>query len=185
MEDGERKAADEKGSDVMIWEDPEDERGEQGSQEIMDLSWRSAPEEWDNAKWVKVDSVMDSGAAAPVAPPDMLPGVKIAPSPGSLRGQKYTSASKHKLKNLGQQHIQACTEEGDNTAVLFQIADVSKPLVSVGSICEKGNRVVFGRSGGVVKNLQSGKEIPFYRRNGIYVFSLWLRDGESQGFTRP
>lgn len=174
-----------KDEEVMLWEDSEDERADKGTQEIMNLSWRSAPEEWDGAKWVKVDSVVDSGAAAPVAPPDMLPGVKIVPSPGSLRGQKYTSASKHKLKNLGQQHIQACTEEGENTSVLFQIADVSKPLVSVGSICEKGNRVIFGRSGGVVKNLQSGSEIPFYRRNGIYVLSLWLRDADSQGFTRP
>ena len=151
----------------------------------MNLNWRSTPEEWESAKWVKVDSVMDSGAAAPVAPPSMMPGVKIVPSPGSLRGQKYTSASKHKLKNLGQQQIHACTEDGDPTSVLFQIADVSKPLVSVGSICEKGNRVIFGCSGGVVKNLQTGKEIPFYRRNGIYVLSLWLRDSDSQGFTRP
>ena len=104
------------------------------------------------------------------------------PSEGSRRGQQYTSASKHRLKNLGQQQIQACTEDGDPTSVLFQIADVTKPLVSVSSICERGNRVIFGRSGGVVKNLQTGREIPFYRKNGIYVLSLWLCDAESAGF---
>ena len=134
---------------------------------------------------MRVDSVVDSGAAALVAPPTMLPSVKVEPSPGSIRGQNYTSASKHKVKNLGQQRIRACTEEGDETEVLFQIADVSKPLVSVLSICERGNRVLFGKSGGVVINMQSGKEIPFYRRNGIYVLSLWLMDNEDQGFARP
>ena len=127
---------------------------------------------------------MDSGAAAPVAPPNMLPNVKVEPSPGSLRGQNYTSASQHKLKNFGQQTIRACTEDGDETEVLFQIADVSKPLVSVSSMCERGNRVLFGRSGGVVQNLQTGKEIPFYRQNGMYVLSMWLMDSD-QGFTRP
>ena len=83
---------------------------------------------------------MDSGAAALVAPPSMLPNVKVEPSPGSLRGQTYTSASKHKLKNLCQQKARACTEDGEETAVLFQIADVSKPLVSVSALCEKGKR---------------------------------------------
>ena len=127
---------------------------------------------------------MDSGAVAPVEPPSMLPNVKVVPSPGSIRGQNYTSASKHKLKNLGQQRIKACTEEGDETEVLFQIADVSKPLVSVSSICERGNRVLFGKSGGVVINLRTGKQIPFYKKNGIYILSLWLMDGDD-GFTRP
>ena len=165
--------------DLCIWEDDGDK-----SADLLGFSWRSDTQTWDEKKWVKVDSVVDSGACSPVAPPNMLPGVKVEPSPGSIRGQNYTSASKHKVKNLGQQRIKACTEAGDETEVLFQIADVSKPLVSVGSICERGNRVLFGRSGGVVQNLRTGKEIPFYRRNGIYVLSLWLMDGD-QGFTRP
>ena len=82
------------------------------------------------------------------------------------------------------------TEEGDPTEVLFQIADVSKPLVSVSAICEKGNRVIFGRAGGVVQNCQTGRLIPFQRENGIYVLSLWLEEGsegdsDSSSFTRP
>ena len=134
---------------------------------------------------VKVHSVVDSGASAPAAPPSMVPSVAIRPTPGSRQGQKYTSASKHKLPNLGQQQIQACTESGTMTEVLFQVADVSKPLVSVSAICEMGNRVIFGKSRGVVKNLKSGAETPFYRRNGIYILSLWLQDDKEQPFHRP
>ena len=115
----------------------------------------------------------------------MLPNVKVVPSEGSKRGQKWTSASKHKLKNLGEQKVRACTEDGDQTELLFQVADVSKPLVSVAAICEKGNRVIFGRSGGVVKNLKTGREIPLARRNGIYILSLWLQDGDEADFVRP
>ena len=116
---------------------------------------------------------------------------KVEESEGRRRKQRFTSASKHKLLNLGQQTIMACSEEGDELEVMFQIADVSKPLVSVSAICEKGNRVIFGRSGGVVKNLKTGYEIPFHRQNGIYVLSLWMVDGpvaaspSASSFRRP
>ena len=143
-------------------------------------SWRQ-----EDAGWVKVDSVVDSGASAPVAPPTMAPNVAIRPSAGSRRGQKYTSASSHKLPNLGEQLLHAITEAGDETSVLFQIADVSRPLVSVSAICEMGNRVIFGRGGGVVQNLTTGRETPFYRKDGIYVLSLWLQDSQEEGFRRP
>ena len=138
---------------------------------------------------MKVDSVVDSGASAPVAPPAMAPNAPTRPSVMSRLGKKYTSASKHKLPNLGEQQLQACTEDGTPTEVLLQLADVSRPLVLVSAICEMGNRVIFGRSGGVVQNLQSGSETPFYRKNGIYILSMWVKDaGKSSGeqsFRRP
>jgi hypothetical protein len=154
------------------------------AKDLLGLSWKSDPEEYKDRRWVKVDSVMDSGASAPVAPPQMMPSIPIEQSEGSRRGQCYASASKHKLMNLGQQKIKACTEAGEETEVLFQIADVSKPLVSVSAICERGNRVIFGQNGGFVQNLRTGGLIPFERRNGIYVLSLWMEEGSDAGFTR-
>ena len=166
---------------VFLFDEEEDEK----PAELLNCSWRSEPEVWESTKWVKVDSVMDSGASAPVAPPSMLPNVAVVPSEGSRRGQRFTSASKHKLKNLGEQKIHACSEEGQDLEVLFQIADVSKPLVSVSSICERGNRVIFGRSGGVVKSMRTGHEIPFHRNNGIYVLSMWMADGPEDKTSMP
>ena len=142
-------------------------------------------EEYGGRKFVKVESIIDSGASTPVAPPSMMPRVPVEPSEGSRRGQKWSSASKHKIRNLGQQKLKAVTEEGEETEVLFQIADVSKPLVSVSAICERGNRVIFGRAGGVVQNLSTGKLIPFERKNGIYILSLWLEDTSDAPFRRP
>ena len=178
--DEENEACDENGQPLNLWEDEEDKPAE-----VLGFSWRSEPETYGDEKWVKVKTVIDSGASAPVAPPSMLPNCKNRPSEGSKRGQKYTSASKHKIKNLGEQHCKAYTEDGEATEVLFQIADVSKPLVSVAAICEKGNRVIFGKSGGVVQNLYSGRQIPFRRENGIYILSMWLLDGDDEGFGRP
>ena len=126
---------------------------------------------------------MDSGASAPVAPPQMAPNVPVEPSPGSIRGQIYGTAGSEKINNLGQQHIQACTPDGTDTEVLFQVADISKPLISVSAICERGNRVIFGKSGGVIQNIQTGHETPSYRQNGIYILEMWLLD-EATPFRR-
>ena len=121
-----------------------------------------------------VKSIMDSGASAPVAPPSMAPKVPIVESPGSKRCKMYNTASAQKLPNLGQQHLHAVTSAGTETGVLFQIADASKPLVSVSTICERGNRVVFGKGGGYIHSLASGDKTSFYRQNGIYVLEMWL-----------
>ena len=61
------------------------------------------------------------------------------------------------------------------------MAEVSIPLISVSAICERGNRVVFGRGGGVVQTIKTGLETPFHRRNGIYHLNLWVMDGD-EGF---
>lgn len=159
--------------------DESEEEAKVGNDGVLNMAWKSEPEMWNNQKWKKVKSIMDSGASAPVAPPDMLPNVTVRESAGSKRGQKFSSASKHKLKNLGEQRILACTEEGEDMEILFQIADISKPLVSISSICERGNRVLFGRAGGVVINNMSGRQIPFYKENGVYVLSMWMQDADA------
>ena len=49
---------------------------------------------------MKIEAVMDSGAAESVAPADMAPWVPISESAGSRRGQTYMSACGEKFHNL-------------------------------------------------------------------------------------
>ena len=65
-------------------------------------------------------------------------------------------------------------ENGTCTEALFQVAEVSRPLIGVGRVCEMGNRVIFGSSGGIIKNLSTGAETRFERKDGVYVFTLWI-----------
>ena len=73
------------------------------------------------------------------------------------------------------------------------MAEVARPLLSVGKICDRGNQVVFGRSGGVVVDLVTGEETPFVRdKNGLYQLEFWMAAGPQQnspsvtsGFRRP
>ena len=131
----------------------------------------------DHGDWVRLCSVVDSGACAPVAPPSAAPGHPVRPSPGSRAGKSYNSASGHPLHNLGELPLNTVTDNGLETSVLFQLADVSCPLVSVSHICDHDNRVIFGRSGSVITNLLSGMEVPFERKGGVYVLGLWVRRG--------
>ena len=137
--------------------------------------------------WACVKTVMDSGAVDSVAPSSMAPGVAIQPSPGSQRGQNYLSASNERIPNLGQQTLAVRTEEGVDATATFQIADVARPLNSVGKMCDLGKRVMFGKKGGVIWDIATGHMTKFRREaDGVYELNLWMKEGSSpSGFTWP
>ena len=110
----------------------------------------------------------------------MAPGHLTRPSRASLARKTYSSASGHPLHNLGEQPLCAVTDGGVETEVLLQLADVSCPLISISQICDHGNRVIFGRGGGVILNLDTGMEVPFERKGGVYALGLWIRRGDPQ-----
>ena len=87
--------------------------------------------------------------------------------------------------NLGQTHIPIAMDNGSRTMATFQIADVSRPLMSVSTVCEMGNRVVFGAGGGYILNLETGATTPFETKDGIYVFKLWMPPLSESPFGRP
>ena len=134
----------------------------------------------DHGDWVRVQGVVDSGACKPVAPPSMAPGFPVRQNAASRAGKAYSSASGHPLLNLGEQLLSAITDDGIETELLFQLADVSCPLISVSQICDRGNRVIFGRGGGVILNLETGQEVPFQRMGGVYALGMWMRRGDAK-----
>jgi hypothetical protein len=131
--------------------------------------------------WVRIRTVMDSGAADSVAPPTLAPQVEITESPGSRRGQCYVSASAGRMPNMGQKVLNIQTNEGKDTTVLYQIAEVSRPLTSVSATCDRGNWVVYTPEGGFIHNCQTQERTYFERKGGIYELDLWIRDEGNQG----
>ena len=87
------------------------------------------------------------------------------------------------MPNEGQQRLPIALGNGVKTMALFQLAEVSRPLISVARMCEMGNQVIFGVSGGVIRNLKSGNDIPFTKRDGVYVFHMWVAPIESVAAT--
>ena len=141
------------------------------SKEVMGVSNYAAM----HGDWIRISSVMDSGACAPVAPLGMLPGHPMRENAASKAGKTYSAASGHEIQRHGEQHIRAVTDNGLETEVIFQLADVEGPLVSISSVCGRENRVIFGQSGGVIQNVATGAEVPFQRRGGVYALGLWVR----------
>ena len=84
--------------------------------------------------------------------------------------------------------VPVALENGARTCATFQVADVSRPLMSVGRVCEMGNRVLFGAGGGYILNVATGAATPFHKRDGVYVFTMWippLQEAIDAGFARP
>ena len=129
-----------------------------------------------------IRTVMDSGATDSVAPPTLAPHVSIAESPGSIRGQCYVSASAGRMPNMGQKVLNVQTNEGKNTTVVYQVAEVSRPLTSVGATCDRGNWVVYNSQGGFILNCQTGERTSFERTtSGIYELDLWMKSENGTG----
>jgi len=130
--------------------------------------------------WVRVRSVMDSGCGVSVAPPGMCPAYPIAESEGSRRGQEFMSASEDTMPNLGEQKLEVVLDSGKSTSIKYQIADVSRALNAVTEICDAGhpdhgNHVIFGRRGGMIVNLETGRRTPFQREGNIYCLDYWVK----------
>jgi len=130
--------------------------------------------------WVRVRSVMDSGCGVSVAPPGMCPAYPIAESEGSRRGQEFMSASEDTMPNLGEQKLEVVLDSGKSTSIKYQIADVSRALNAVTEICDAGhpdhgNHVIFGRRGGMIVNLETGKRTLFQREGNIYCLDYWVK----------
>ena len=146
--------------------------------------------------WRRVTSVMDSGASECCAPPELAPEVPVTESEGSRRGQKYTAAAAggKALENLGEKNLDMFTDEGQGTNGTWQMVDVVRPLNSVRQICKQGNRVLFGLNGGVIQNIETGREIAFGVEGDVYTMDLWLPPvhevnggsvGSASGFAGP
>ena len=97
----------------------------------------------------------------------------------------YTAANGGKLYNLGQQHIPVSLDNGCRTVATFQIAEVSRPLMSVSKVCEMGNRVIFGAGGGYIMNIETGATTKFETKDGIYIFKLWIPPLSESPFGGP
>ena len=111
--------------------------------------------------------------------PSNIPGIEIIPSGAGRNGGGYITASGDRIGNEGQCAPQLETTDGDNTAnSVFQVAQVTRNLMSIGRICDNGNEVLITKERGVVTS-KTGKAIATFERDkGLYVATLRARKGD-------
>ena len=81
------------------------------------------------------------------------------------------------IPNLGQSQLNLSDDVvGRDIQSVFQIAAVTRPLMSVGRICDEGHRVTFDNVMAVVSDKDGGEICRFHRNNGgLYFDKLKLR----------
>jgi hypothetical protein len=122
---------------------------------------------------ILIEAVVDSGAADPVAKAGTFPG-KVVPSSMSKSGRKYRGPDGTRISNEGEQKVQFATDEGHKCGMVWQIADVERPLIAVSHLSAAGNHVTFTKTGGDIVNVVTGKRIKIQRKGGVYVLRMWI-----------
>ena len=138
-----------------------------GPQEIL------ATTAWED---IEFKVALDSGSVVHVCAPADIPGYRVEESPGSKRGQDFLMGDGGTIPNLGQSQLNLSEGAKDMQSV-FQIAAVTRPLMSVGRICDQGHSITFDAVMAVV-NASDGTELCRFERQsgGLYVAKLKLRN---------
>ena len=141
-------------------------------------------EEWQD---VEFEVALDSGSTDNVCGKVDIPGYCIVASPGSKAGQGFIVGNGARVPNDGQSVLSLQTDGCLNTvSSTFQVAAVSRPLMSVGRLADAGLDVVFKKDKADVMNQEGKVVLSFERTNGgLYVAKLRLKRPPNEPFHRP
>ena len=135
-----------------------------------------AEEKWQD---VEFEVALDSGSIVNVCHSDDAPGYVIQESPGSRKGQNFIVGDGGKLANQGEKHLNLEAPKGDGASMVeskFQIANVTRPLMSVGHICDQGLHVNFTQLFAIVCDSDNKEVCRFTRsENGLYICKMSLK----------
>ena len=143
----------------------------------------AAAEDWED---ITIEVLLDSGACRHVMAREEAPQYVVQDSPGSRRGQNFVAANGAKIPNEGQVTLNLEAEVGGEVTLLsstFQIANLTRPLMSVSQICEQGFQCVFESDGARVVNKEGLTVCKFDKRNQLYVAEMKLQAPDR--FHRP
>ena len=106
-------------------------------------------------EFIDIEIALDSGAGDHVTDDLDAPGYTIQESRGSKNGNHFIDASGNRLENRGQLVLELQTPRIDgskacNIKSTFQAAKVTRPLWSVGKICDEGHDIRFTKTKAVV-----------------------------------
>ena len=97
-------------------------------------------------------------------------------SPGSPSGQRFLMGDGGTIANLGQKSLNY-SDDGNDLRSVFQIAAVTRPLMSVGKICDEGHNITFDAIQAVVRDKTGAELCKFHRTpGGLYVAKMRLRN---------
>ena len=161
----------------------------------MDVVWPKAVElapvdepKWEVIEdgWRKVRILFDTGAGASVTGKKAFPNAEVKGTAMSRAGGFYLGADGSKIYNEGEVQVNGLDDMWHGRSVIFQVADVTKPLFSGGSAAAMGFRTILdkdekGNDCSYMEHKKTGQRTPLYLVDNVYYFDLWVKD---EGFAR-
>ena len=139
-------------------------------------------------EWVDVEFevALDSGSIVHVCRDSDTPGYDLQDSAGSRRGQNVLVGNGGTMPNLGEKRLSMQVPNGASDtsmiASVFQNAQVTRPLTSVGRVCDEGFEVLFTGDTATVRDKAGVSVCTFQEQNGgLYVAEMVLK----LSFDRP
>ena len=108
-------------------------------------------------------------------------------SAGSKRKQNFVVGNGHKIPNKGEVHLNLEAEvlgSKNQLQTIFQVADITRPLMSVSKICDQGLKCVFDKDKATVLNDKGEMVCEFQRRGGLYVTTMKLKRPVEEGISK-
>ena len=131
---------------------------------------------------VWIDITLDSGACRHVLPRQTVPGYPVQDSLGSRRGASFIVGDGGRIPNEGQVALNL-EASGNPIQTVFQVADLTRPLMSVSQVCEQGFDCVFKDTHALVVDKAGAEVCRFERQELLYVAKMKFK--APSPFVRP
>ena len=131
--------------------------------------------------WTRVDFVIDSGASATTIPKKLVGSAKLGEPIGY---RSFKLADGNVVPNEGTLTSKAWMMGQEFVEVRMSVADISQPLLSVGQMVDKGNKVILAPKVSYLQT-KSGGIHRIFLRNGVYVLPLWLESSKMASGPSP
>ena len=136
--------------------------------------------------WVdtEIEVCLDSGCCEHVMDLQDAPGYQahLMESSGSKRKQHFIVGNGARVPNEGQLLLNLESDLKQGTRRLqstFQVAEVTRPLMSFSRICDQGLKCIFDNQEALAIDNKTNKTVvSFERRGGLYIAKMRLRPPE-------
>ena len=121
----------------------------------------------------------DSGALEHVAAHTDAPKYRVEESAGSRAGQHLVGAGGHNMANRGQMRLNMRANngrKGRDVRTTFQVARVTRPLMSVSKICDAVMSMKLSSTMAAIEDANDKEFCRFFRKGGSYIASMKFRN---------
>jgi hypothetical protein len=98
----------------------------------------------------------------------------LGPPKSSKLLPKYYAADGSEIENLGECSVNAVLENGTELSTSFDVAKITRPLMSVHQMVRNGHQVVFGEKHSYLQ-LKGGTRVPLRHEGRLYMLDMWVK----------